>query len=323
MGVWSAIVRELEAGGTPVMATISAVDGSSPREAGARLVLTAQGFTGTIGGGALEWQALARAQALARRGGFALARERFALGPALGQCCGGAVEITFEAFGAEALATVHDFASREAQGPFVTSGAIAADRIVRQVIAAGDGPPFVRSGANVTERFGEALTPVLVFGAGHVGRALVLALAPLPFAVRWIDSRPGAFPAAVPARVVTVAPDDPVAELAAAPEGALVLVMTHSHALDYAIVEAALAARRFTYVGVIGSATKRARFESRLRQAGVDAATVARLVCPIGANGLASKLPAAIAASVAVELLIAQERRSVAVAPAHARKAAP
>jgi xanthine dehydrogenase accessory factor len=323
MGVWAAIVRELEAGRTPVLATISAVDGSSPREAGARLVLTAQGFTGTIGGGALEWQALARAQGLARRGGSALARERFALGPALGQCCGGAVEITFEAFGADALAAARDFAAREAQGPFGTQGTAHADRIVREAIVAGDGPAFVRNGSSVTERFGEASTPVLLFGAGHVGRALVLALAPLPFAVRWIDARPGAFPAAVPVRATAVAADDPVAELADAPDGALVLAMTHSHALDFAIVEAALAAGRFAYVGVIGSATKRARFESRLRQAGADAAVIARLVCPIGAHGPASKHPAVIAAAVAVELLVAQEHASLVVASASRRKAAP
>ena len=323
MGVWAAIVRELEAGGTPVMATISAVDGSSPREAGARLVLTAQGFTGTIGGGALEWRALARAQGLARGGGDALARERFALGPALGQCCGGAVEITFEAFGPGALGQARAFAQAEAAGSFTTRGLAGADRIVREAVAEMHGPAFAREGAWAIERFGEALSPVLLFGAGHVGRALALALAPLPFAVRWIDGRPAAFPAAVPARATTVAADDPVAELAAAPHSALVLAMTHSHALDYAIVEAALLSDRFAYVGLIGSASKRARFESRLRQAGVEAAGLARLVCPIGANGSASKHPAAIAASVAVELLVARERASLALQPASRCKAAP
>ncbi len=323
MGVWAAIVRDLEAGGTPVMATISAVDGSAPREAGARLVLTAQGFTGTIGGGALEWRALARAQGLARGGGDALARERFALGPALGQCCGGAVEITFEAFGPGALGQARAFAALEAAGPLVTRGVTCAERIVREAVAETDGPAFLRQGETVIERFGEALSPVLLFGAGHVGRALVWALAPLPFAVRWIDGRPGAFPSAVPGRATTVAADDPAAELSAAPHSALVLAMTHSHALDYAIVEAALRSNRFAYVGLIGSATKRARFEGRLRQAGVEAGAVARLVCPIGASGPASKHPAVIAASVAVELLVAQERASLAVRPAGVRKAAP
>ena len=152
MGVWAAIVRELEAGGTPVMATISSVDGSSPREAGARLALTGQGFTGTIGGGALEWRALARAQALARRGGFALVRERLALGPALGQCCGGAVEITFEAFGPGALGQARAFAQAEAAGSFTTRGLAGADRIVREAVAEMHGPAFAREGAWAIER---------------------------------------------------------------------------------------------------------------------------------------------------------------------------
>jgi xanthine dehydrogenase accessory factor len=322
-GVWRAIAADLDAGGTPVLVTISSVDGSSPREAGARLVLTANGFTGTIGGGALEWQALARAQALARRGAAALERERFALGPALGQCCGGVVELTFEAFDAAARPGAHKLAALEAQGPFVTRGAARAGRMERTPMDGADGPAFAREGAIVIERFGEALTPVLLFGAGHVGRALVLALAPLPFSVDWIDARPAAFPAAVPARVRTWAADDPVAELAAAPDGALVLAMTHSHALDYAIVEAALAAERFAYVGVIGSATKRARFEGRLRQAGLAGEAIRALVCPIGAGGVASKLPAAIAASVAVDLLVARDRAAMIARPAASRTAAP
>ncbi|MFO1088265.1 MAG: xanthine dehydrogenase accessory protein XdhC [Hyphomicrobiales bacterium] len=323
MAVWETIARELDRDGCPVLVTLLSADGSTPREAGARLVLTAQGFTGSIGGGTLEWKALARAQGLARSGCAALLRERMALGPALGQCCGGAVDVLYEAFDATALEAVRALAAAESAGAFVARGFVGETGVARTVVRAATAadPLLVAKGAALEERFGETPSPVLVFGAGHVGRALVLALAPLPFAVRWIDPRPNAFPAAMPQNATAVAPGDPLDEIDSAPDGAMIVVLTHSHALDYALVEAALAARRFAYVGVIGSATKRARFESRLREAGMDSHLISTLICPIGAAGPSSKLPAAIAASVAVELLVVREQAAAAaLSPAAAAR---
>ena len=150
-------------------------------------------------------------------------------------------------------------------------------------------------------------TPVLLFGAGHVGRAVALALAPLPFRIRWIDPRPEAFPALVVRSATAVVAKDPVEEVGAAAQDSFLLVMTHSHALDFAIIDAALRRDDFDYVGLIGSATKRARFLSRLRDAGLDDAARARLVCPIGLPRLDSKEPAVIAASVAADLLMRRQ----------------
>src|SRR5581483_12098851 len=135
----------------------------------------------------------------------------------------------------------------------------------------------------------------------------VLALAPLPFAVTWIDPRPDAFPAMAPANVTLRQADDPAAALQAAPDGAFVLIMSHSHQLDLALTVAALADPRFPYVGLIGSKTKRARFERRVAEAGVPAERLAALVCPIGVPGVRSKLPAAIAAATAAQLLAYDE----------------
>ena len=149
---------------------------------------------------------------------------------------------------------------------------------------------------------------VYLFGAGHVGRALALALAPLPFAVRWIDPRRDAFPTHAPANVTLIHAPEPAAELASAPDSALVVVFTHSHALDLEIVAEALRVERFGYVGLIGSATKRARFLSQMRAAGLTEVQLARLVCPIGVPGLESKDPAVIAASTAAQLLIVSEK---------------
>jgi len=146
-----------------------------------------------------------------------------------------------------------------------------------------------------------------MFGAGHVGRALTIALAPLPFAVTWFDARPRAIPDTFAANVTAIRDCDPAELLARAPDGAFVAVMTHSHALDLDLVIAALQSDRFSYVGLIGSKTKRARFTSAMRKMGMSDDAVGKLVCPIGLTAIRDKAPAAIAASVAAQVLIARE----------------
>ena len=144
---------------------------------------------------------------------------------------------------------------------------------------------------------------VYLFGAGHVGRALAAILGQLPCRAVWIDERKDAFPPAVPANVATLRAGDPATEAARAPKGAYILVMTHSHARDQAIVEAVLRRGDFAYLGLIGSATKRARFAARLRAAGIGEAALARLVCPIGAEGIPGKEPGVIALAAATEIM--------------------
>ena len=285
MKTWHLLAKAVAREGTAALVSLVAVAGSAPRDAGTRLVVTRLGFHGTIGGGALEWRALAEAQALL--GQKTTRAESLALGPALGQCCGGKVELLTEVFVAEDLPRLRALAAQEAAGPFSLTG-----RIVS---------PGYR------EEFGRSLRPLFLFGAGHVGRALVLALAPLPFAITWVDSRPAAFPAAFPANVTARQADNPTLLLAAAPIGSFVLVMTHSHALDLALVATALAQPQLAYVGLIGSATKRARFEARLREGGLAAERIAALVCPIGMAGITSKEPASIAASTVAQLLAHDE----------------
>lgn len=296
MKVWTHIVAALEAREPCAMVSVFRTEGSAPREAGARLVLTPRGFHGTIGGGALEWRALAEAQKKMTRG-RSLTLTTHALGPELGQCCGGRVELLTEIFDATALAAARKLANAESLGAFTTESHLQSDRVLRIITAEPR-----QDGGVMVEHFGEAKRPLYLFGAGHVGRALVLALAPLPFAIRWIDTRPDAFPSVVPANVVPLAVN-PVAELAQAEAGAFLLIMTHSHALDLAITERALRDERFPYVGLIGSASKRARFLSRLRQAGIADERFAAFKCPIGLAGIRSKEPAVIAASAAAELL--------------------
>ena len=306
MRVWSTVAEMIAAQGACALVTVASVRGSAPREAGARMVVGPDGgFRGTVGGGELEWRAIGAAREALARDAPATTLSRFALGPDLGQCCGGSVRMLNEVFGRDRLDEVRTLAAREADGPFGTRGRLGALTVERAVddSVAPDGPAVEIEGDLVVERFRDPRHPVWLFGAGHVGRALMLALAPLPFDLTWIDERDGIFPAALPANARAVRSADPVAELARAPAGAAVVVMTHNHPLDLAIVHAALAAGRFGYVGLIGSASKRARFTSRLRKGGVPEARIADLVCPVGMPTIRSKHPAAIATGIAAQLL--------------------
>ena len=321
--------------GRCALVTVAAVRGSAPREPGARMVIAPDGgFHGTIGGGELEWRAIGAARDALSRNAPAATLDRFTLGPDLGQCCGGSVRLLTEVFDRDRLDEIRALAAREAAGPFATRGRIGPRAVERIVIddaghatrsaTAGPAPAkrvlggvvphevppvVIEDDGIVIERFRDPRRPLWLFGAGHVGRALMLALAPLPFDVTWIDEREDVFPAVVPASVRPLRSADPAGELAHAPDGAFVAVMTHNHPLDLAIVHAALAAAppgaagRFGYVGLIGSASKRARFARRLREAGIAEDRIAGLVCPIGMTSIRSKHPAAIAAGIVAQLL--------------------
>ena len=140
---------------------------------------------------------------------------------------------------------------------------------------------------------------------GHVGRALVTMLGEMAFAVTWTDGREDIFPERLPGNVQALD-----ANIASAPAGTYFLVMTHSHDLDYDIVRAILGRDDFAFAGLIGSDTKARRFRQRLAAQGVPAARIARLTCPIGIDGIESKLPGAIAVAVAAQLQQLLEARA-------------
>ncbi len=307
------LLEAIEAEGAGALVTLARVQGSSPREAGARIVVRPSGgFHGTIGGGALEWVALEAALAALKAGRGPAARRSLALGPELAQCCGGRVDWRIEVFDRRDGEDLAALAAAEAGGVKSLTARIGADgRVERRLDRDRPGGRLTESlpgGEEWTEPIGESARAVYLFGAGHVGRALALALAPLPFVVRWIDSRREAFPARAPANVALIHAPEPTSELAGAPDGGLIVVMTHSHAIDLDVVAAALKSERFGYVGLIGSATKRARFLRQMRDAGLTETMLARLVCPIGVAGIEGKDPAVIAASTAAQLLMMSER---------------
>jgi xanthine dehydrogenase accessory factor len=334
--VWPTIERFLAEHGAAVLVTLAEARGSSPREVGARMMVRPDGrFSGTIGGGALEWLALVEAQQMMAQdrdgatGSATRARATFrrlskALGPELGQCCGGHVVLTLERFEAGDLDRVAAFAAAERAGPLVTVVEPGRPSTRTRTEPAAPAAPYARlADGRIVERFGSDTTPLCLFGAGHVGRSLVMALAPLPFAVTWIDPRPGAFPSHVPANATCRTGNEPLAFIETARDGAFIAIMTHSHALDLDVAAAALKTRRFGYVGLIGSATKRARFASTLRQIGLGEEEISRLICPIGLAGIKDKAPAAIAAAIAAQLLITRDAIAAAASSAGSVAGAP
>ena len=212
-------------------------EGSAPRDAGAWMVVRpSRQFHGTIGGGALEWNALTHAHLRLQTQQTHMERQTIALGPGLGQCCGGRVVLQFENFTEADIQTLRSLADESPYGFIAWSDGNG--RVGRRAAAMTEQP----QPPQWLEKFEPRSTPVLLFGAGHVARALVLALAPLPFAVRWIETRANSFPGAVPKNVQCLLSEAPQRELQNAPQGSFVVVMTHSHALDLDIVAAALQA---------------------------------------------------------------------------------
>jgi len=246
---WISALADLQTRGEPcVLVTIIEELGSTPRNAGSKMVISASQAFDTIGGGHLEYKAMEIARRMLASGQQNTHLERFSLGASLGQCCGGVTVLLFEPMG-------------------------------------------------------QVQAQIAVFGAGHVGRALVPLLASLPCRVRWIDSRETEFPEHTPHGVRKIVTEDPLDEVDELPAGSYCIVMTHNHQLDLELSAAILKRNDFAYFGLIGSKTKRVKFEHRLRDRGFDSGTLQRMRCPMGIGEVKGKLPVEIAISIAGEII--------------------
>lgn len=242
-----------------VLVSVDSVQGSGPREVGAWMAVFAQGEVGTIGGGHLELKAIDKARQLLAAGAAAPVTEDIALGPTLGQCCGGALTLRYTA--------------------------LSQDDPAHWLLPA---PRFF----------------LQLYGAGHVGRAIVQLLSGIDCRVQWIDEREDQFPAGpLPPHIEKLCVEPVEAEVRLAPPGACYLVLTHSHDLDLAITEALLRRADFGYCGLIGSKTKWARFRHRFEARGIETAVIDRITCPIGLPGIEGKEPEVIAVAVVAQLL--------------------
>lgn len=317
-----AAIKLLQAEDSSVVRVLVAqVRGSAPREAGAAMLVASSRVIGTIGGGQLEWQALAAARTLLAETDVAVRLQRLVLGTDLGQCCGGVVELWIERFVRADLPLLATAQAAARVSPVVLRSTLRPAGMERTLVrSTTDGgadaallgpstqvpaPRLIRTGSGaitLLERLDCALPPLWLYGAGYVGQALARILSELPLRLTWIDARRHLFPSSLPASV-TAWSDDPLASVVQAPAGAHFLIMTHSHALDYVLTRALLERNDFASLGLIGSQSKSARFRSRLKRDGVTAERLARLTCPIGISGISSKWPAAIAVAVAAQLL--------------------
>ena len=295
-----------------VRVTVVALRGSAPREPGASMLVDPEGTVGTIGGGQLEWRAtlLAREQ-LADPHAPSVRLVDLVLGPDLGQCCGGRVELWLERLTRDDLRWLTEAARGVAAGRVATLATdLKRGAVAHRLLPSLPGTVRLRlvRGAGEDLRLLETLQrsrpPLHIFGAGHVGQALVRLLGNLAmFEITWIDPRAELLPGGLPAEVHAVVSEAPAQLAPAAPPGTRFVVMTHDHALDYELCRTVLRREDAFWLGLIGSASKSARFRSRLLREGLPAATVSRLQCPIGIPGIGSKLPAAIAIAIAAQLL--------------------
>ena len=351
MSDWLDDLAQLQARGeAAVVVTVASTKGSVPREPGTKMIVTAAAVYGTIGGGHLELQAIGIArERLAAQASRNESLRRFPLGASLGQCCGGLVNLLFEPTSGDASWLETALALRRDRVHFAIvsttqdvgkadKAVVTADRVlgattlldpdaltaVRDHLARGECARLWRfdERADAPLFFVEPIAPcdfeIVLFGAGHVGRALVRVLNDVRCRITWVDAREDEFPNEIPAYVNVVCTDAPEAEVDAAPPGSYFLVMTHSHPLDEAICERILRRNDFAYFGLIGSLAKRRQFEKRLEQRGTPRARFAAMSCPIGVAGIPGKEPATIAISVAAELLQAHAKYSASLAGAPA-----
>ena len=317
--------------GRCALVTMTQVKGSTPREPGAKMVVWQEGFDGSVGGGKLEFEALARARArLADPDAAEPTIERYALGPSLGQCCGGSTSLLFEVMDESALGWLDPLqGAAQGSGDAVLASRLDGD-IVAKTTVTGEAcrgatlPEEVAAAARqslasserlcrivpgpdrsrfLLEPLPEARATLALFGAGHVGQALVRVLGGQSFDLIWIDERAEIFPDSLPRGVTAMPAAAPALVAERLPEGSYVLVMTHSHDRDYEIVEAMMRRADFAYLGLIGSDSKRARCLKRLRALEIPEVDISRLTSPIGLPGIEGKLPEEIAIAVAAQLL--------------------
>ncbi len=264
---WASAIAELEQlGRAYVLITIIGASGSTPRDQGSKMVVSSDDkgdlqCYGSIGGGHLEYQVIARAGELLTQNSAQQRLEHFPLGAKLGQCCGGAASILLESFQPRPV-------------------------------------------------------NLMVFGAGHVGRALIKILADLPCRVWWVDERESMLPqdadlAALPENVTAVCDTDAVDAVARMPDHSYYLVMTHNHQLDYDLCRTLLKRGDAHYIGLIGSHTKWQRFKLRFEHRGIDAGCYQQIHCPVGLSAVSGKLPMEVAVSIAAEIIHTYQQQQV------------
>ena len=283
---------------------VAEAKGSCPREAGADMYVTQAEIYGTIGGGALEFEAMRVARQMLSelantKARFSRQFRSFPLGPNLGQCCGGHVTLLFEGFTPDCLAALTAIPNVPDRGFIHQAGSPECAQLSSEPVSKlfFDAKNQCLSMPPISPN-----TAFYLYGAGHVGRAVMGAVKGLALDRVWVDTDKTRFPVhADPA--ITLAPAADMTIIAGhAPPGAIHIVMSYSHALDEALVYTILSKGNFAKLGLIGSRTKYQRFHSSLKKQGIEEAMLAQLICPIGLPDIRSKSPAHIGVSIAAQI---------------------
>ena len=307
---WLRIAIEAIAnGGAVVRAMLIGVKGSAPREVGATMLITADDIYQTIGGGALEFDVMASARAwMSSNDNLDMHWQRqvisVALGPDMGQCCGGHVRVLLELFTTGERDALEDLA---ASAPSLIAHPVQSGAALKAVDQDNAQPGLSADGSIFIAAPDRCKRVLFLYGAGHVGRALVGHLMALEYDVHWVDVAQDRFPAKKSDGACRVIASDPTIIARHAPKGAIHLVLTHSHALDQSICHSLLLQSNFARLGLIGSVTKATRFRRALAKAGIADDQLDRLVCPVGLQEITGKHPAEIALSIAVGITLWQQ----------------
>ena len=291
-----------------VLVTVVNVEGSAPRSSSSRMIVLKDSIIETIGGGNLEMEVISLARRMLSgedKNDYRL--ELYGLGPALQQCCGGAVTIALEKINRRPgwLANALNYLD---QDDCILVSHFEQDRVKREFIDSQKDLGHDFDSHTLVEKFNLLQPDVVVFGAGHVGAALVNVLAGLPFKIHWVDERSELFPDTLPDNVKQYSNANWIDLTKQLPDDALNIVMTHSHELDEDICFHFLNEKSFYFLGLIGSKTKRARFLHRLRDRGIVQEQLNRLICPIGVADVTGNSPAEISIGVAAQLLSIRDK---------------
>lgn len=330
---WGDIIDAIaRAEGPAALITVGKVKGSTPRETGATMLVSEKGGVGTIGGGRLEYLAQEKARML-----FSGTSDetdiilKVPLGPELAQCCGGYAEIHISLLDKNDIYAFNRLNNKNADHALLSHWT--GSGCQRQIVNIKDLPTYLDPALQAavdrqsSEKYSEIVThgtgtdftlvqslqdhlfDVSVFGAGHVGKAVVNILSTLSCHINWIDGRTDMFPDTIPTNVKKIVSADPASEAGRLSATGYFLVMTHSHQLDLEICDSILRKENLSYLGLIGSETKRAKFWKRLNVRGLTSSQIDQLTCPIGVSGLNGKRPAEIAISVAADILARYQHR--------------
>ena len=300
MNGWLSSLRtQLEAGQNVALVMIANVRGSSPRDKGAYMIVGKDSFIGTIGGGALEYQALQIARSLIDQSAdtpFQRHWRDVALGPNLGQCCGGHVTLLFECYASSMGEEIHKISQGE--------GTILHGASSDEMPENADKPPYHYQAhpRSFTSALNDRRDNLYIYGAGHVGRALIEVTGGLGLRRFWVDDDKARFPESIATDVEAVIAKDMSIITHHAPPNSYHIILTYSHQIDEEIVKKLLVRGEFLQLGLIGSLTKAARFKSRFQKEGLSDEVIDRMICPIGLPDITSKKPAHVALSIAGQI---------------------